>query len=130
MPRGGTQVKRVLLIEQHSLFRQVLALVLKWNTDFKESVEADSLAQALRILGNSNHKPDLAIVDLDLANSDELDLISELRASAPDVPVLVITLRPDVEQRERALRAGAGEVLPMAASPKEIVDVAKQLIRE
>ncbi len=123
-------MKRVLLVEQHSLFAQVLALVLKWNTDIRESTEAYSLAEARRALGSSNHKPDLVIVDLDLADADDFQLISELRTSAPDVPLLAITLRPDVERRERALRAGAGEALSMAASPKQIADVAKQLVGE
>ncbi len=123
-------MKRVLVVEEDNFFRQSLALVLKWYTVLKESVEANSLAQALRIVGSSNHKPDLAIVDLDLANGDGFELIEELSMSAPDVPVLAITLRRDAERRERALRAGAGEVLTMAASPKEIVDVAKQLVGE
>jgi DNA-binding NarL/FixJ family response regulator len=123
-------MKRVLLVEKYNLFRQVLALVLKWNTDLKESVEAESLAQARRALDNSSHKPDLAIVDLDLDNGDECALIEELRMAAPDVPVLAITLRRDAERRERALQAGAAEVLTMAAPPKQIVEVAKQLVGE
>ena len=121
-------MKRVLLVEKHGVFRQVLALVLKWNTDLKETFEADSLAQARQVLGNSTPKPDLAVVDLDLVNGDGFELISELRSSAPEVPVLAITLGQETERRERALRAGAGEVLTMAASPKEIVGAAKRLV--
>ena len=123
-------MKWVLFVEDDNLFRQVLALVLKSNTALKEIVEANSLAGARRVLGNSNHKPDLAIVDLDLGKGDGFELISDLRTSAPDVPVLAITLERDAERRERALRAGAGEVLTMAASPREFVDVAKQLVGE
>jgi DNA-binding response OmpR family regulator len=104
--------------------------VLKWNTDLKETIEADSLAEAHRTLGNSNHKPNLAVVDLDLANADGFELVRELRTSAPGVPVLAITLRQDTERHKRALQAGAEEVLTMAASPKEIVEVAKLLLRE
>jgi two-component system response regulator DesR len=123
-------MKRVLLVDKYNLFRQVLALVLKWNTDLKQSVEAESGAQARRVLDNSSHKPDLAIVDLDLANGDGFKLIEELRMAAPDVAVLAITLRPDAERRERALRAGAAEVLTMAAPPQQIVEVAKRLVGE
>jgi CheY-like chemotaxis protein len=50
--------------------------------------------------------------------------------SAPEVPVLAITLERDVERRDRALRAGAREVLTMAVSPKEIVEAAKRLVGE
>jgi DNA-binding NarL/FixJ family response regulator len=121
-------MKRVLLVDKNNVYRQVLALVLKWNTELKESAEADSLTQARRILGSSKGKPDLAIVNLDAANADGFELVKELRTSAPDVPVLAITLRRDVDQRDRALRAGAGEVLPMAVSSKEIVDAAKRLV--
>ena len=104
--------------------------MLKWNTDLKESVEANSLAEARRVLGSPNRKLDLAIVDLDLPNGEGFELIEELTMTHPDVPVLAITLRPDAERRERALRTGAAEVLSMAVSPKEIVEVAKRLVGE
>ncbi len=123
-------MKRVLVVDDDNLFRQSLALVLKSNTGAKEIVEADSLAEARRVLSDSDHKPDLAIVDLDLAGEVEFELIDELRTSAPDVAVLAITLRPDADRRQRALQAGASEVLTMAASPKEFVDMAKWLVGE
>jgi DNA-binding NarL/FixJ family response regulator len=123
-------VKRVLFVEQHTLFRQILGLVLTWNTDLKETIEANSLAETRQIMSDSNHNPDLAIIDLDLGNEDGFELIRELRLSAPEVPVLAITLSRDADRRERALRAGAEEVLTMAASPKEIVDAAKRLVGE
>lgn len=121
-------MKRVLLVDKNKVYRQVLALVLKWNTELKESAEADSLTQARRVLGNSKGKPDLAIVNLDTANADGFELMKELRMTAPEVPVLAITLGRDVDQRDRALRAGAGEVLTMDVSPKEIVDTARRLV--
>jgi DNA-binding NarL/FixJ family response regulator len=123
-------MKRVLLVDKNEAYRRLLALVFKWNTELKDSAEADSLAEARRVLGNSDRQPDLAIVNVDAANADGFDLVKELRMTAPDVPVLAITLMRDVERRDRALRAGAGEVLPMAASSKEIVDVAKRLVGE
>jgi DNA-binding NarL/FixJ family response regulator len=123
-------MKRVLLVDKNEVYRRLLALVFKWNTELKDSAEADSLAEARRVLGNSECQPDLAIVNVDAANADGFELVEELRMTAPDVPVLAITLMRDVERRDRALRAGAGEVLPMAASSKEIVDVAKRLVGE
>jgi DNA-binding NarL/FixJ family response regulator len=123
-------MKRVLLVDKNEAYRRLLALVLKWNTDLKESAEADSLAEARRVLGNSDCQPDLAIVNLGSANADGFDLVKELRMSAPDVPVLAITLMRNVERHDRALRVGAREVLPMAASCKEIVAAAKRLVGE
>jgi DNA-binding NarL/FixJ family response regulator len=123
-------MKRVLLVDKDKLFRQILALVLKWNTDLKWNIEAGSMVEARWILGNSNPELDLAIIDADLVNGEGFALIEELRSSDPDVPVMAITLGSDVGRRERALRAGAREVLTMAASPKEIVGAAKRLVGE
>jgi DNA-binding NarL/FixJ family response regulator len=121
--------KRVLLVEEDDLFRQILALVLERSTLLKESVQASSLTAIRQLLSNSDDKPDLAIVDLDLANGGGFELlIGELRTMVPDVPVIGITLKDDAERREGALRAGANEVLPMTAPPKEIVEAANRLI--
>jgi len=121
--------KRVLLVEEDDLFRQILALVLERSTLLKESVQASSLTAIRQLLSNADDKPDLAIVDLDLANGGGFELlIGQLRTMVPDVPVIGITLKDDAERREEALRAGADEVLAMTAPPKEIVEAANRLI--
>jgi DNA-binding NarL/FixJ family response regulator len=78
-------------------------------------------------LGNSTRKWDFVTVNLEPANADGLELIKELRMTAPDVPVLAITMKRGADRRDRAL--WAGEVLTMAA-PEEIVDVAKRTVGE
>ena len=124
---GGS--KRVLLVDEDGLFRQILALVLERSTSLKESVQVSSLAATRQMLSDSDHKPDLVVVDLDLTNGGRFEaLIGELRVVVPDVTVLGITLKEDAERREGALRAGADEVLTMAAPPEKIIEAAKRLI--
>ena len=123
--------KRVLLVDEDSLFGQILALVLERSTSLKESVQACSLTATRQVLSDPDQKPDLVIVDLDLTNGGRFDLlIGELRVVVPDVPVIGITLNDDAQRRKRALRAGAYEVLTMAAPPEEIVKAANRLIGE
>jgi len=123
--------KRVLLVDEDSLFGQILALVLERSTSLKESVQACSLTATRQVLSDPDKKPDLVIVDLDLTNGGRFDLlIGELRVVVPDVPVIGITLNDDAQRRKRALRAGAYEVLTMAAPPEEIVEAANRLIGE
>ena len=123
--------KRVLLVDEDSLFRQILAPVLERSTSLKESVQACSLTATRQLLSDPDKKPDLVIVDLDLTNGGRFDLlIGELRVVVPDVPVIGITLKDDAQRREWALRAGAYEVLTMAAPPEEIVKAANRLIGE
>ena len=124
--RGRTSIKRVLLVDDHDLFREVLATVLQQNTNLKENVQAKSLAEARRLLSDLDGNIDLAIVDVDLSNEDGTEIIRELREV--DVPVLALTLGQSLEGRARAVRAGSAEVLSTAASGEEIVRAAKRLV--
>jgi DNA-binding NarL/FixJ family response regulator len=121
-------MKCVMLVHDHNIFRESLALIFERYSDFKERLQAQSLAEADRILGSSHLKPDLVIVDLDLANEDSFYLIKDLQTSHPDVPVLAITHVQDAYRRDQAMWAGAAEVLTMDAALSEIVDVAKRLV--
>ncbi len=119
-------MKRGLLVGDHALFHQLLALVLEQHTDLKENVQADSLAEAQRVLDDLDRQVDLAVVDLDLPGENASELIEDLRQL--DIPVLALTSNLSLERRAGALRAGANEVLSTATSAEKILDTAKQLI--
>jgi DNA-binding NarL/FixJ family response regulator len=121
-------MKRVLIVDDHDLFRQVLAVVLKQYTDLRDSVQVESLAEARRVWGGLNGDIDLAIVDLDLPDGDGTELIKELRAAQPDLPVLAFTVVRSVEVRARALQAGANQVLSTATPGEKIIGAAELLV--
>jgi DNA-binding NarL/FixJ family response regulator len=121
-------MKRVLIVDDHDLFRQVLAVVLKQYTDLRDSVQVESLAEARRVWGGLNGDIDLAIVDLDLPDGDGTELIKELRAAQPDLPVLAFTVGRSVEVRARALQAGANQVLSTATPGEKIIRAAELLV--
>ncbi len=121
-------MKRVLIVDDHDLFRQVLAVVLGQYTDLRESVQVESLAEARRVWGGPNGKIDLAIVDLDMPDGDGTELIKELRASRPDLPVLAFTVGRSFELRARALQAGANQVLSTATPGEKIIRAAELLV--
>jgi DNA-binding NarL/FixJ family response regulator len=119
---------KVLLVEDHNLFRQVLALTLKYHTDLGDNVQARSPAEARQVLANSDDRFDLAIVDLDLPRWGITELIQILHEL--DVPVLALTNVQNLGRRTWALQAGANEVLSVASSDKDIVRVANRLVSE
>jgi DNA-binding NarL/FixJ family response regulator len=124
----GTQVSQALVVEDLRLFREVLAVMLEEQTDLKKTIQTKSLAEARRVWERLCGDIDLAIVDLDLTNGDGISLIENLREAAPDVPVLALTSARSLEQRARALRAGANEVITMDSSSDQIIDAAKRLL--
>jgi DNA-binding NarL/FixJ family response regulator len=122
-------MKRVLLVDDHDLFRQGLAVILEQHTDLKENVQARSLTEARQLLDNlGGEVVDLAIIDLDLPEGDATELIEDLREL--EVPVVAFTAGGSLEGPARAYWAGAGEVLSTATSGEEIVSAAKRLVGE
>jgi len=120
-------VKRVLLVDDHGLFREMLAVVLRWRTGLGEPVQAGSSEEAREVLGDLDNGLGLAVVALDLPGGEGLDLIEELRGTLPELPVLAVTRSRNPEMREQALQAGAGEVITTQASDEEIVNAALRL---
>ena len=121
-------MKRALLVEDHAVFREVLAAVLEEHTDLKETIQAGSLPEARRISGHQTGEVDLVVVDLDLPNGEGIRLIDYLREAEPDVPVLALTNARKLEQRAWAPRTGADEVLSTASSIEKIVGVVQRIV--
>ena len=121
-------MERVLLIEGHALFRQGLALLLKWRLDI-ESVEAGSLAEGRRVLSDLKCMTDLAIIALDLPDGDGSELIEQLHKTKPDIPVLAFTANQNLLQSVRAQRAGADTVLAKKVPVEQIVSTVEQIVR-
>jgi DNA-binding NarL/FixJ family response regulator len=122
-------VKRVLLIEDHALFRESLALLLEWRLGL-ESIEAGSLAEGRRVLSAATGMTDFAIIDLDLPDGDGSELVERLHQTEPDVPILAFTAERSLVRRARALDAGADEVLAKMTPVEQIIGAAEQLVGE
>ncbi len=120
-------MKRLLLVHNNALFREALALLLEWQMGL-DSVEAGSVAEAHRILGEPHHdEVCLAIVDIDLPNEDGIELIKELRELEPDCPVLALTTTRSMQKHIQALQAEAEEVFTIGESIEELTDAVRRL---
>jgi DNA-binding NarL/FixJ family response regulator len=113
----------LLLVEDHTLFREALALLLKWRTGLG-SVQSASIAETRRILGAAKEKPVCAIVDLDLPDKDGIELLERLRG----LPVVALVSDRSLERCALALEAGANEVLHKKDSSEKIVSAVEQLV--
>jgi CheY-like chemotaxis protein len=82
-------MERLLLVEHNLLFREGLALLLKWRTGLS-SVYARSLAEAKGILDDANQKLACVIVDLDLPDGDGTELLKQLNG----LPVVALIRQP------------------------------------
>jgi len=99
------QLVKVVLVEDHQMFREWLGQMLAKNEDFTICGEADNIRDALRLMKDT--QPDIAIVDITLRGSSGLELIKDMKAQGLDVPVLVLSMHEEALYAERVLRAGA-----------------------
>jgi len=113
----------ILIVEDHALFREGLALLLKWRTGL-DNVQSGSIAEARRILGDAKDEPACAVVDLDLP--DGMELLERLGA----LPVVALVSDRSLERCVRALEAGADEVLHKGESSEKIQSAVEQLVDE
>jgi DNA-binding NarL/FixJ family response regulator len=116
-------MKWLLLVEDHALFREGLALLLKWRTGL-DNVQSASIAEARHILGDAKEDPVCAVVDLDLPDGDGIELLERLRG----LPVLALVSDRSLERCVRALEAGADEVLHKGESSEKIQSAVEQLV--
>jgi len=105
-PRQTAKAKTgILIVDDHPMMRQGLALLIANEPDLCVAGEADTAAQALE--NASARPPGLVLADISLPDKNGLELIKDLRSMHPDLPVLVVSMHDEALFAERVLRAGA-----------------------
>src|SRR6185369_1225892 len=88
-----SKVVKVMLVEDHQMFREWLAQMIAKDRSFTICGEADNIQSAMKII--QAQRPDIAIIDISLRGSSGLELIKDLKAHALDVPVLVLSMHEE-----------------------------------
>lgn len=96
---------RVLVVDDHPIVRQGLALLINREPDLMVCGEAEEAHSALQSVASLH--PDIVILDITLGGPDGLEVLKQLRARDPELPVLVLSMHDEAIYAERALRAGA-----------------------
>ena len=96
---------RLLLVDDHSLFRRGLKALLDQDDRFEVSAEAGDVGEALRQL--AREAPDVILLDNHLPGVRGVDAIPSLKEAAPRARVLMLTVSEDAQDLSAALQAGA-----------------------
>jgi DNA-binding NarL/FixJ family response regulator len=115
-----TTKKLVLVVDDHPLLRQGLAMLINQQQDMQVCGEAEEARVAMQCIAQK--RPDIMILDISLKGPDGLELLKSIRASDPDLPVLVLSMHDEAIYAERALRAKAnGYIMKQEATEKVLV---------
>jgi DNA-binding NarL/FixJ family response regulator len=121
--------KRILVVDDHPIVRQGLALLINRESDMVVCGEAEEAMGALHVVASAH--PDLLILDISLNGPDGLDLLKTIRTTHPTLPVLILSMHDELIYAERALRAGAnGYIMKQEATEKVLVAVRRILSGE
>lgn len=116
---------RVMLVDDHPDFRNLMVALLESQPDLEVTSQAGSLAEVRSQVTEA--KFDVVVLDLGLPDGNGADLIEELHEANPDGSVLIMSASLHPTNIERAMRAGAAEVLDKLSPPKEVIGTVRRL---
>jgi two-component system invasion response regulator UvrY len=118
-------VIRVLLADDHSIVRAGLRSLIEETGEMEVVVEAadghEAIREALRV------KPDVAVIDISMPGMDGLEVINQLHASLPDLPILVLTMHEEEQYVVRSISSGARGYITKRSAPEQLVTALRQL---
>ena len=109
---------RIIIVDDHALFRAGLKALLHALPDMKVVAEADGGHEALRQV--ETHRPEVALVDLSMPGLNGMTTTTRIVRGFPETRVLVLSMHADDAYARQALRAGATGYLLKAARREEL----------
>jgi DNA-binding NarL/FixJ family response regulator len=113
---------RVLLVDDHPILRKGLAQMINLEQDLMVCGEAEDAGKAFELVGTL--QPDVAVVDISLKTGNGIELVKNVKARYPELPILVLSMHDESLYAERALRAGSlGYIMKEEATEQVLVAI-------
>ena len=123
---SAAEKHRVLVVDDHPIVRHGLIQLIDAEPDLKVCGEAQSDREARAAIREL--EPDVMIVDVSLAQGDGIDLVREVRAQRPDLPMLVLSMHDETIYAERMLAAGASGYIMKEAAYSQLLTALRKVL--
>ena len=118
-------MNRVLVVDDHSLVRAGISLLLEHQDDMEPVGQAGTAAEAIRL--TADLAPDIVLLDVTLPGGSGLECLPELLVASPGVKVLMLSMHEDASYVRAALSAGAAGYVLKDAAYEELVDAIRKV---
>ena len=118
---------KVLLVDDHPLILSALQTVIKGLGDDVSVLGAGSAAEARAAL-QKDAEYDLVLLDLSLGDADGFDVLTELRAAYPSLPVVVVSASDRTSDVIRAIDLGAMGFVPKRSSNDQLFEALRMVM--
>lgn len=113
-------MKRILLVDDHPLLREGLRRLIVTDDTLSVCGMAATVEEALALVEST--QPDLVLTDLTLPGRSGMELISELGASHPGIPILVLSMHDELIYAKRVLQAGGRGYVMKDIAPERLIE--------
>jgi two-component system response regulator NreC len=124
----SSEIYRVVIAEDHTLFRQGIKALLSLESEFEVVGEAADGFQAIERA--KELKPDLILLDISMPRVDGMTAIREIKSVCPEAKILVLTVHKTEEHVLETLKSGASGYVLKDASHEEFLLAMKSVLQD
>ncbi len=110
---------RILIADDHAIVRKGLKQIISETQDMLVADEAGDGQEVLNKVRKNGF--DMVLLDISMPGRTGLDILRELKAEKPKMPILVLSMYPEEQYAVRVLRAGASGYLTKESAPDELI---------
>ncbi|UCG55146.1 MAG: response regulator transcription factor, partial [Dehalococcoidia bacterium] len=110
---------RVLIADDHPVFREGLRQILNETNDLVVASEASNGIEVLKKVREGCC--DVVLLDISLPGINGIEILKHLKSEKTGIPILMLTMHPEEQYAIRALKAGASGYLTKESTPDELV---------
>ncbi len=118
---------KVIVVDDHAVVREGLKRIISENPGMAVTGEAGDGFEALQVV--RKEPCDVVLLDITMPNKSGLDVLKELHAESPRLPVLVLSMHAEDQYAVRILRAGAAGYLTKESAPAKLVQAIRKVVR-
>ena len=118
---------RVLIVEDHPIYRRGIRDILTANRNFTHVAEAEDAIKAAELL--RRERWDAIVLDVNLPGKSGLQFLKEVRVVYPKLPVLILSVYSEEQYALRMLKAGASGYLTKNRTPEELIGALTRLLQ-
>jgi DNA-binding NarL/FixJ family response regulator len=118
-------VLKVLVIDDHTIVREGLKQILAAVPDIVVAGEASEGNEALGRIRREDY--DLVLLDIAMRGMSGLEVLKQMKAENPDLPVLMLSMYPEEQYAVRTLKAGASGYLTKESAPEELISAIRKV---